>query len=353
MGIFDIFSKRDQEEPEDDGPLNYDEIPEEFRVQVYFILEEALCWFRPDEITENVHEILCKEYGMFSLSSRSLPDVEGRFGEIISFLMYTADVNRALDVVELFFRGIWSFEHLDRPRIPKNEGTTGRLFDEEGKKKKLKEQKKAAKEQKRRPPKNDILDPMSPKEACDELNDRFKEHKLGYRFEKGHIIRLDSEVIHEATTRPAFETLRGEVFAEANDALGRAYEGQRKGDRRACFASCREVLVETLRGIHASRGWPAPGEVTARTFMVSASKRGLLPRELFPLVDELVSLVEPRSKPPPRTSRVPGQRRTTVPPPAPPLDPDTMSPQLIGLVLHLTVTTMILLAQQAGAMDEG
>ena len=43
---------------------------------------------------------------------------------------------------------------------------------------------------------------ISPDEAIDELNHRFREHGVGYQYESGQIIRVDSEFIHSEVVKP-------------------------------------------------------------------------------------------------------------------------------------------------------
>jgi hypothetical protein len=43
---------------------------------------------------------------------------------------------------------------------------------------------------------------MSPSEAIEELNNRFKEHGVGYQYASGEIIKFDSTFVHSEIVMP-------------------------------------------------------------------------------------------------------------------------------------------------------
>src|SRR5207245_2713496 len=57
----------------------------------------------------------------------------------------------------------------------------------------------------------------TPEEAVAELNARFLEHGIGYRYESQEIIRVDSEFLHAEAVKPALVLLRDKDYQGANE----------------------------------------------------------------------------------------------------------------------------------------
>ncbi|NJL59598.1 MAG: hypothetical protein HC887_08105 [Desulfobacteraceae bacterium] len=47
----------------------------------------------------------------------------------------------------------------------------------------------------------------TPDDAIDELNSRFKEHGVGYQYESGELIRVDSQFLHAEAVKPTLNLL--------------------------------------------------------------------------------------------------------------------------------------------------
>lgn len=60
-----------------------------------------------------------------------------------------------------------------------------------------------------------------------ELNYRLREHAVGYQFEKGEIIRVDSQYIHAEAVKPALALLHNASFAGASEQFLQAHEHYR------------------------------------------------------------------------------------------------------------------------------
>jgi hypothetical protein len=56
------------------------------------------------------------------------------------------------------------------------------------------------------------LPKITPDEAIDELNARFREHGVGYQYESGNIIRVDSQIIHSEAVKPVLHLLSDDRF---------------------------------------------------------------------------------------------------------------------------------------------
>lgn len=161
MPISDLFSKRQKrlrgEIPE---IFTYDEIPNGLRVKVIHIIQDV---FGKDEYGDNsqieesygfIHKTLCREYGLFKLGNSGYNEREEQY--VLNFLLHNEDNERVLDVIELTFKYAYneiresqSYYHYTESKLHLNSG-------------------------------------------INELNDRFKEEGIGYSFEGGEIIKVDS-----------------------------------------------------------------------------------------------------------------------------------------------------------------
>ena len=165
MPITDIYSKRQKKlRGEMPDVYVYDDLPYPLRVQIVHIWDDT-CGsgvnFRDDD-KKSVSKILCKEYGTLEL-------LRG----LNRFLLEEKDYEKVLDVVELSFQ-----------KIECNQENIRSLHQG-------------------RP---DVY--SSPSDAIEELNNRFKEHGVGYQLTNGQIIRIDSEFIHAEVVKPALNLAR-------------------------------------------------------------------------------------------------------------------------------------------------
>jgi hypothetical protein len=53
------------------------------------------------------------------------------------------------------------------------------------------------------------------------LNLRFLEHGVGYKYEAGTLIRIDSELVHAEVVKPALNLLRAKEYKGANENFSR------------------------------------------------------------------------------------------------------------------------------------
>jgi hypothetical protein len=117
---------------------------------------------------------------------------------------------------------------------------------------------------------------VSPDEAIAELNERFKEHGLGYQFEAGRIIRVDSEFIHSEVVKPALLFLSSDEYAGANEEFLKAHEHYRHGRNKECLVECLKSFESTLKAICKIRGWAYNSNDTARALVAKCLSEGLL-----------------------------------------------------------------------------
>lgn len=203
MAVFDLFSKR-QKRARGETPdvYVYDKLPQPLRVQIIHIIRDA---FGEDEYgTDQVHnaygfvkQTLCQEFGVFELFKYSRSDEDS----IFQFFLQEESTERALDVVELCFKVITTIQYNYKIRRK-----------------------------------------IYPDDAVSELNERFKEHGVGYQFESGEIIRVDSEFLHAEAVKPTLLILHDKRFKGANEEFLKAHEHYRHRRYKEC-------LVESLKAL--------------------------------------------------------------------------------------------------------
>ena len=241
-----LFSERQKElRCEVADVYQYDTIRRELRVQVVHIWQAAfgkhsqnsLGEIYPSQIAdvyELIHSALCYRYGRFSLGGYRDSDYDA----IRNFLLDTKDLERAIDVIEVSFRCI--DRHVrDHPKY----------F-----------------------PRRTIL----PDKAIAELNSWFREHRVGYRYESGQIIRVDSEFLHSEVVKPALNMLSDPMYEGANAEFLSAHEHYREGRYKECMNECLKAFESCIKAICDQRGWDYSNRDTASGLINIVLRNGLI-----------------------------------------------------------------------------
>lgn len=247
MAIFDLFSKR-QKKLRGEVPeiYIYENIPNELRVQIVHIIKDSIgtdeeSYNSPNEplkAYQLINKILCKEYGVFSLIDRYSPEEDN----VLNFLLTEKDIEKTLDVIELCFRYIFNVINKDYNRYIYHTKVE-----------------------------------LSPDEAITELNDRFKEHGIGYQFESGDIIKVDSTYIHSEITKPTLTLLWNKKFNGANEEYLKAHEHYRHGRNKECLAECLKAFESTLKIICSEKVWTFNQNDTSKKLIQVCFQNNLVP----------------------------------------------------------------------------
>jgi len=245
MGIIELFSKRQKRlRGEVPDVYQYDSIPRALRVQIIHIWKDAFGepdegggYHSPNTASEtfnHIHDVLCREYGMFDLIKHS----QSKYEAVANFLLGTDDHERGLDVLELSFKVIdtyvrehdWKFENK-----------------------------------------------IDPDDAIAELNVRFREHGVGYQYESGQIIRVDSQLIHSEIVRPALHLLSDKRFSGANQEFLSAHEHFRARKYKECLNDCLKAFESTMKAICDERQWSYKKGDTAKQLIRIMFDQDLIP----------------------------------------------------------------------------
>ena len=240
MPIFEIFSKRQKRlRGEVPDVYKYDTIPPELRVQVIHIWDDAYGPDNPSYGSRAVYEAirgkLLREYGQLDLGGYDDSPRE----EVGNFFLQAKDTEKVIDVIEI------SFKYIDEYVLNN-----------------------AARFRERR---------ISPDEAIDELNHRFQEHGVGYRYESGQITRVDSQWIHSEVVRPALSMLSDSMYKGANEEFLKAHEHYRARRYKECMNECLKTFESCIKAICKRRRWKYKETDTAKRLIELVFDKGLIP----------------------------------------------------------------------------
>jgi hypothetical protein len=302
MAIFDLFSKRQKRlRGEMPDVYVYDEMPNKLRVQIVHIIKDAIGTEmvyndHANNVYQSIHDILCREYGRFALKTRA----NSNFSAVYDFFLATEDVEECLDIIEL------SFKHIDaivRKAMWEFKQTQGFKQD--------------------------------PDSAINELNERFKESGIGYQFESGELIRVDSQFIHSEAIKPTLRLLASEKrFTGTNSEFLCAHEHYRHGRNKEALVECLKSFESLMKAICEKQKWSYEKTDTAKNLINVCFQNGLIPPYLQTQFSSLKALLESGV---PTTRNKEGGHGQGV-------DVKNVPDHLAAYVIHLTATNLLFLA---------
>jgi hypothetical protein len=270
MAILDTYSrrKRQLENTEKADVYQYDVVPHPLRVQIIHIWRAAIgICPRPrlgptppnsNDWWNELHSVLAREKGLFVLGQGDTP-----LDRCADYLLSATNIEDILDTVEVTFRLIYKLS-LDEHR-----------WHLEANRRNLKQR---------------------PNEAITELNFRFREAGVGYQFESGQIIRVDSRYIHAEAVKPALVLLSDPRFKGPHEEFLHAHELNRTAkpnDHKKledAIAGALKALESTLKVICDLSKWPYPPNATAIPLIKLVIEKGLIPPLLQSSIEGLATL---------------------------------------------------------------
>ncbi|MEL1242989.1 hypothetical protein AAEO56_01835 [Flavobacterium sp. DGU11] len=231
MAIFNIFSKRQKslrgEIPE---VYQHNNIPQKLRIQIGHIFNELIT--DKHYIYDDAHNILCREYGKYTLDSNA----NSGFEAVLNYLVITKSTEEVIDIVEVVLKSIEIFNYSCN-----------------------------------------IWDRINPQDAIEELNIRFKESGVGYSYENGEVIRVDSTYTHIEITKPTIALLWNNKFLGANEEYMKAHQHYKDGRNKECLADCLKAFESTLKIICDEKGWIFGATDTSKKLIQICFQNGLVP----------------------------------------------------------------------------
>ncbi len=249
MGIFDLFSKRQKRlRGEIPDVYTYDAIPNPLRVQIVHIWTDTLGTdIDYDYDNKGVRqgymfivENLCREYGLFKLTDKGFFGPRNYMEELINFFLQEAENERVIDTIEFSFRYT---DMVTREWEHRQLGSASINADN----------------------------------AISELNNRFREHGIGYQYANGEIIRVDSELIHSEVIKPALKLLQAKFLAGAQQEFLKAHEHFRKENTKEALNEALKAFESTMKAICDKRGWLYDKRDTSKKRIEICLKNDLIP----------------------------------------------------------------------------
>jgi hypothetical protein len=318
MPILDLYSKRKKraENSNQSEIYRYDELPLVFRRQVIHIWCGAIgIGIHQDEFGRLIHrenhrenhELWSKIYNLFDrelgLSAPSITFSYDPFERCKSFLLdEDTSTDNLLDLIELTFKiiDIIVRKKLENPRYFVDRNIS-----------------------------------QSPDDAISELNHRFREHEIGYQFEGGQIIRVDSKFIHAEVVVPALGLLADPSFAGSEQEFRSAHEHYRRQEYKDAIVDALNSFESTIKSICDVRGWEYSKTSTAQKLIEVIFTKELIPKYLQTHFSSLRSVLEAGVPTVRNKTSGHGQGATPVEVPE----------HLAAYVLHLTASNIVMLIE--------
>lgn len=309
MAIFDLFSKKQKRlRGEVIDVYQYNDIPQELRVQIVHILNDTIGTARvfyksndnePEEIFKFMNETLSREYGLFTLIDKAKSNRE----IVMNYISREQNIERVLDVVQI------SFQYIDK------------VIRDDFKNYEYR---------------NEIK--CNPDEAIDELNTRFKQHGVGFQFEGGEIIKIDSNYTHAEIIKPTLRLLSKKKFEGANDEYLKAHEHYRHGRNKECLNDCLKAFESVMKTICKQKGWNVNATDTSKKLIQTCFQNNLIPSFTQNQFTSLQNLLE--SGIPTIRNKLGGHGQGET--------PQKVDDEMTRYALNLTGTNIIFLIEQSG-----
>ena len=331
MPVADIYSKR-QKQLRGEVPevYEYEDIPESLQVQIVYIMKDAFEIIKHDgranKVYDQVYNTFCREHGRRQLDASSNPYTklaikDDTYSKAVEDIIFTAETDHVLGVIELFF------QHTNQPNP----------YDKQSQLKSLEV-----------PPSNEIgkknyqemvlymiKKHSQYKNAVNELNHRFREHGVGYQYESGQIIRVDSQYLHSEAMQPALRMLSASMYEGANAEFRSAHENFRAKRYKECLNDCLKAFESCLKAICDKRGWVYGAKDTANRLINIVLKNELIPEFMESHLSGLRSALE--AGVPTLRNQLAGHGQGTREVPVP--------EHIAAHALHLTASNILLLAK--------
>jgi hypothetical protein len=311
MAIFDLFSKRMKRQKIDVQEVYiYDDIPSKLRIQIVHILKDCLGNEREfadyhaqvRDGYEYIVDALCREYGVFQL--RESKGYERHvMEELFNFFLNESDCEKTLDVIELSFKFIDGY---------------ARQYD-----------------YRHRPESSELSD-----HAIQELNARFKENGVGYQFEGGEIIRVDSQFIHAESVKPALQLLNNRKYTGVQQEFLNAFEHYRHKRYKESINEALKAFESTMKAICKKQRWPYSEKDTSKPLLEICFKNNLIPEFWQSHMGGLRSVLEGGI--PTGRNRLGGHGQGA--------DLIEVPEHIAAYILHLTASTIVYLVKSEQAL---
>ena len=181
----------------------------------------------------------------------------------------------------------------------------------------------------------EIIVEQNPDDAINELNHRFREHAIGYQYNNGQIIRVDSGFVHAEVVIPALSLLSDHDFEGAEEEFRNAHKHYRKQEYKDAIVDCLNAFESTMKTICKKCEWSYSKTASAKELIKVLLENELIPKYLESYFASLRSLLE--SGVPTVRNKTSGHGQGEFPVDVP--------EYLAAYVLHLTASNIVLLVE--------
>jgi hypothetical protein len=180
-----------------------------------------------------------------------------------------------------------------------------------------------------------------PAEGLIELNQRFLRAGVGYQFENGQIVRVDSQYVHAEIVKEALRLLCEPEFEAANAEFMTAHRHLREGNLRDCNTAALRSMETVLKVICDARGWTHEKGDTVERLLAIVCREGLFPDYLGGYFTNLIGSMK---------AGVPKIRDRQGGHGAAPGD-DPVPDHIAAFALHLTAANIVMLVKAHRTKD--
>lgn len=288
----------------------YEELPETLKIQIIHIWKETIGKDYPRNgrqssssnrvYLQDCHNILCKELGTFKLN-RDDRDNEMHiiyFSSISQYFLTEQDVEKALSVIELMVKITKLFAENCRTNINVNN-------------------------------------------VISELNQRFREHAVGYQYESDQIVRVDSEFIHAEAVKPALQLLSNSTYKGAQQEFLKAHEHYRHERYSEALIDCLKAYESTLKIILDKNKWEYSPNATADELTGRLMQSGLVPefwQQYFKSLKNTLTSGVPTAR-----NKLAGHGAAN--------EVREIPEYLVSYILHMTASTIVFLIKAEEVLD--
>ena len=209
---FKFFSQRQRGEEVPDV-MQYDSLPVEFRNQLSFMLEDIYKSGAAD-VVEFLVRGYCREKGIKKLSGYDIFYDPGKIHYALNKCIDMFRCGELLDLIDYICAILYREVKQNSAVLNSYPGLLKAI-----------------------------------EEAYKELNERFKQHHLGYEVTNGQLIRIDNQTVHAQYVKPALQLLCDEEFAGAEEEYRNAFEARRVGNNKDAILNagkCFESVMKTI-----------------------------------------------------------------------------------------------------------
>ena len=270
MGFMNFFALKVKKLVEGDNKpevYQYDHLPIEFRRQVILIWINCIGSYSPPDfsgflpplaanpIWDKIHNFLARNVGEFYFGNE-------RYNSFEQCQYFLLDSNTSFGKHLWFIECTFGFMENNLPKIRQQQfGTRSNSF-------------------------------QSPEDAISELNDRFRQHNLGYQYNNGQIIRIDSGFIHTEIILPGLSLLSNHDFQGAEEEFRNAHKHYQKQEYKDAIVDALNAFESTMKTICKKSEWSYSERATAKDLINVMFKNELIPNYLTTYFENLRLLLQ-------------------------------------------------------------